>query len=347
MLSAVSVSATELVRLTPDTWDEYAPAGKEVDCIYGDYVLRNDKMIVVIAEPLPTRHANLTVHNNGAMIIDLTRRDMPNDQLSAYHPNGMQVSFHSPDRVAIKCDGNAVSVDGSEIVRGGNIEWQCSTTANSGLEVTVRYTLVDGSDVVKTETIVRNPTAEKIEFTASDYMRADRSFEFGGDPATGLFWAHDDWFKQAYGVIVEGRTLKQGGSRGSVLEIQQDGNAKISLAANESTTISRSLFPGASLLEVRGIANRAAGIACRGNTFRVADKAGPVVHAKLTVSLAGQGYGSARTDTDGKVKFMMPRDAAEFNYVIEASGGRRVEGTYKVVKEDEVFEVELEELGYV
>jgi len=63
MLSAVSVPATELVRLTPDTWDEYAPAGKEVDCIYGDYVLRNDKMIVVIAEPLPTRNANMTVRN--------------------------------------------------------------------------------------------------------------------------------------------------------------------------------------------------------------------------------------------------------------------------------------------
>ncbi|MCA9146363.1 MAG: hypothetical protein KDB05_26455, partial [Planctomycetales bacterium] len=43
-------TATELVRLTPATWDNYAPAGKEVDCIYGDYVLRNDQIIVVIAE---------------------------------------------------------------------------------------------------------------------------------------------------------------------------------------------------------------------------------------------------------------------------------------------------------
>ncbi|MEO8497366.1 MAG: hypothetical protein ABI614_20035 [Planctomycetota bacterium] len=147
LLPTVAISATDLVRLTPDTWDEYAPAGKEVDCIYGDYVLRNDKIIAVIAEPLPTRNANMTVRNNGAMIIDLTRSDAPNDQLSAYHPNAMEVSFHSPDRVAIKVDGKDASASGGEILRGGKIEWQCSTTAKSGLGVTVRYSLADGADV--------------------------------------------------------------------------------------------------------------------------------------------------------------------------------------------------------
>jgi len=347
MLPAVAASATELVRLTPDTWDEYAPAGKEVDCIYGDYVLRNDKIIVVIAEPLPTRNANMTVHNNGAMIIDLTRRDAPNDQLSVYHPNGMQLSFHSPERVEIKIEGQAVSVHDSEIARGSNVDWQCSTTATSGLEVTVRYTLEDGSDVLKAETIIRNPTTENIEFTASDYIRADRTFEFGNDPATGMFWAHDDWFKQAYGVIVDGRTLKRGGSRGAVLDIQQAGDAKISLAANESTAISRSIFPGESLLAVRGIANRVAGIASRGNTFRVFDKAGPVVHARLTISLAGQEYGSARTGANGEIRFETPQAVDEFTYAIEASGERRVEGTHGVSKKEEVFAVELQELGSV
>ncbi|MDA1050062.1 MAG: CehA/McbA family metallohydrolase [Planctomycetota bacterium] len=347
MLSLASASATELVRLTPDNWDEYAPAGKEVDCIYGDYVLRNDKLVVVIAEPLPTRNANMTVRNNGAMIIDLTRRDAPNDQLSAYHPNGMALSFHSPDHVEIKIDGEPVAVDSGKTIRGSKVEWQCSATSNSGLDVTVRYTLADGSDVLRADTVIRNPTAEKIEFKASDYIRADRTFEFGNDPATGLFWAHDDWFAQGYGVIVDGRTLKRGGSRGAVLEIQREGDAKISLAANESTTISRTIFPGASLLEVRGIANRVAGIATRGNTFRVFDKAGPVVHAKLTVSLASKEYGSARTDTNGEVKFMTPQDIDEFNYVIEASGGRRVEGTHGALNEDAVFVYELPELGYV
>ena len=344
---ATAANAVEVAQLDADNWDDLAPAGKEVDCIYGDYVIRNDEIVVVIAEPLPTRSANMTVRNNGAMIIDLTRRTHPNDQLSAYHPNGMQVSFHSPDRVEIKIEGKLVSVDEGEVVRGDSVEWQCSTTATSGLEVTVRYMLKDGSDVLTAETIIHNPTTDKIDFTASDYIRADRTFEFGSDPATGLFWAHDDWFAQAYGVIVEGRTLKRGGSRGAVLDIQQSGDAKVSLAAAESVTISRSIFPGASLLEVRGIANRVSGIANRGNTFRVFDKVGPVVHARLTVSIAGEEYGSARTDAGGEVKFMTPHNVDEFSYVIEASGGRRVEGTRRDVKEDELFVYELQQLGYV
>lgn len=345
--AVASANGVEVAQLAAQNWDELAPAGKEVDCIYGDYILRNDKIVVVIAQPLPTRNANMTVRNSGAMIIDLTRRDHPNDQLSVYHPNGMQVSFHTPDRVEIKIEGKVVSVNDSEIGRGGNVEWQCTATATSGLEITVRYKLEDESDVLKAETIIRNPTADKIEFTTSDYIRADRTFEFGSDPTTGLFWAHDDWFAQAYGVIVEGRTLKRGGSRGAVLEIQHAGDAKVSLAANESVTISRSIFPGASLLEVRGIANRVAGIASRGNTFRVFDKAGPVAHARLTISLAGEEYGSARTDASGELKFMTPHDVDEFSYVIEASGGRRVEGTRRDVKEDEVFAYELQQLGYV
>jgi hypothetical protein len=347
MLSVGSVAATELVRLTPATWDEYAPAGKEVDCIYGDYVLRNDKIIVVIADPLPTRNANMTVRNNGAMIIDLTRRDAPNDQLSVYHPNGMVASFHSPDSVVIKVRGTKESIIAGEIVRGGDIEWQCSTTATSGLEITVRYALKDGSDVLQADTIIRNPTADTIEFTASDYIRADRTFEFGGDPATGLFWAYDDWFGQAYGVVVEGRTLKPSGSRGSVLELQRDGNAKVSLAAGESSTISRSIFPGASLLEVRGIANRLAGIAGPMTTFRISDEAGPLSHAKLSVTLADQEYGSARTDANGEIQFTMPQVSGEFGVTVEASGGRLLTGIRKAAAEGGLYLLELPQLGYL
>src|SRR5688500_13622572 len=54
-------SAAEVAILTEKNWDEFAPQGKEVDCIYGDIVLRNDKIIVVIAQPLPSRNANMTV----------------------------------------------------------------------------------------------------------------------------------------------------------------------------------------------------------------------------------------------------------------------------------------------
>src|SRR5690348_11170155 len=76
---ASAASGAELAVLKPETWDEYAPRGKEVDCIYGDFVLRNDRIVVVVAQPLAGRNANMTVRNVGGAIIDLTRVDRHSD----------------------------------------------------------------------------------------------------------------------------------------------------------------------------------------------------------------------------------------------------------------------------
>src|ERR1700685_4006932 len=84
--ATVRLSAADLVVLTPQTWDEFAPAGKEVDCIYGDLVLRNDRLVAVIANPVATRNANMTVKNVGGCIIDLSVAAPQNDQLGAFYP---------------------------------------------------------------------------------------------------------------------------------------------------------------------------------------------------------------------------------------------------------------------
>ncbi len=86
LLSASSAPAADLVALSPQTWDRYAPKGKEVDAIYGDFVLANDQLVAVIAHPRQDRNANMTVHGVGGCLIDLTRRDHPSDQLSAFYP---------------------------------------------------------------------------------------------------------------------------------------------------------------------------------------------------------------------------------------------------------------------
>ena len=83
--------AVELAVLSPKTWSSFATEGKEADCIYGDYVLRNDQITLVIARPEPGRHANMTVRDTGGMIIDLTRRDQPNDQLSALYVGDLAI----------------------------------------------------------------------------------------------------------------------------------------------------------------------------------------------------------------------------------------------------------------
>ena len=88
-----NLHAGELVKLRPDTWDQYAPKGKEVDAIYGDHVMRNDKIVAVIAQAVQGRRANLTVHEIGGCLIDLTRRDAESDQLSAFYPYARRAPY--------------------------------------------------------------------------------------------------------------------------------------------------------------------------------------------------------------------------------------------------------------
>ncbi|MFO0899978.1 MAG: hypothetical protein U0836_21305 [Pirellulales bacterium] len=86
--SATQAIAADLVVLSAENWDAFAPAGKEVDAIYGDLVLRNDQVVAVIGQPVETRHANLAVRFVGGAVIDFTPRAAQNDQLAAFYPGG-------------------------------------------------------------------------------------------------------------------------------------------------------------------------------------------------------------------------------------------------------------------
>jgi hypothetical protein len=85
----------EVAVLDEANWDRFAPAGKEVDAIYGDIVLRNQHLVAVIARPLATRHANMTVRDVAGALIDLTTREAPSDQLSAYYPGERRYPYRS------------------------------------------------------------------------------------------------------------------------------------------------------------------------------------------------------------------------------------------------------------
>ena len=98
-LCVAPARAADLVVLTPQTWDEFVPQGKEVDAIYGDIVLRNDKIVAVIADPVKGRNANMTVTNVGGCVIDLTLRAEMNDQLSAFYPLGKTMNWRADAKI--------------------------------------------------------------------------------------------------------------------------------------------------------------------------------------------------------------------------------------------------------
>ena len=346
LLLPLLASAADIARLTPGTWDELAPQGKEVDCIYGDYVFRNSRIVAVIAQPLPTRNANMTVKSVGAMILDLTKRDAPNDQLSCYYANGMALVFGKPETVRIRVAGKPVEDRPELKASGDRIEWEASTTAASGLEVTTRYSLSDDQDWLVADTTLKNSKSESVTQALSDLIRADRTFEFGNDAGTGLFWASDEFFRQSYGILVDGRTLKPTGNRGTILQmLNADGQDKVTLKSGETYTISRKIFPGASLLEVRSLANAISGIATTPLTISVTDGNGVVPNAKVDILYNGVAFGSARTGKDGTVSTTIPRGQVEVS--AEAIGRKLVRESITLQAEAKAVQLKLDLCGYV
>jgi hypothetical protein len=337
----------EVAILADATWDEFVPQGKEVDAIYGDFVLRNDQIVVVIAQPLATRNANMTVRNVGGAIIDLTLRKNSNDQLGAFYPGAAKYALQGVQRVTLTVDGRPQNVGGLRTASGKSVTWECGADRAAGRpDFNVRYTVADGLPYVLVETVFANTSDQPITDELTDAIRADRSFSFASDDELGLFWAHDEWFRQAYGIQIDGHTIKGTGARNSVLSIAKEGSGALTLAAGQNVTIARRVFPGDSLLAVRGLAEKLAGKEVTPLKLTIVDLAGPVAHAKVTIAQGETVIGSGRTGADGKLTCELRK--GEFVLAIEALGRPVVSA--KLQRTDDTpadFKIELAACGYL
>lgn len=333
-------AGAELATLSPENWDTLAPQGKEVDAIYGDYVLRNDRLILVVGRPNAERHANLTVKSVGGALLDMTLVDRQNDQLSAYYPGGSRFAFVAADAVT------AWTVDPALAVRGGDpklsgrqVVLQCESQAVEGRpHCSVRYTLEDGQPYVVVETLLANRSDKPVTEELVDAIRADRVFEFGQAEESKTFWAHDEWFGQAYGVQVDGYEIK----RDKLLLLVRGGESKATIAPGETLTIRRRIFAADHLLALRGVALRTAGGNVAPRRVEVVDPAGPVAHAKVTLRRGDSVYGSGRSNAAGQLQFDLP--SGDFSAVIEAQG--RPAATIAVASTESTT-VKMAACGYV
>ncbi|MGI9468579.1 MAG: hypothetical protein ACR2OA_15790, partial [Rubripirellula sp.] len=134
--------------------------GKEIDWIDGDYVLRNDQVIAVIARPSAQRHANMTVRSVGACIIDFTHSDVESDQLSCYYPLAGRYQFFDDELV-----------ETGDLDDGG-VFWRCrstSATARNETVATIEYQLRDGDPYL---TVIKTVTGEDVsKVIAADSVR--------------------------------------------------------------------------------------------------------------------------------------------------------------------------------
>jgi hypothetical protein len=360
-LLAPSSRATDLVTLTPQTWDSYAPSGKEADAIFGDLVLRNDRVAAVIARPVRMRNANMMVRDVGGMIIDLARRGSEGgDQLQAFYAasptNDFQFAGVEVDEPEI-FDVERNEVDGSNqarpsmFVRARSITLKLISKPRPDRPlVELHYTLSDDADAVSVQTSWTNDTGRDLAIRPADILRAERTFEKAPDGRGPLFWAADNHFGQAYGVHVAGaestfdlrgirarpgvgvasgeahRPTLDVSTRGhlSTLRYVLDDRDELTLGPGDSLSVSRHLFPSADLFGVRAVVESLGGRALSPARLTVEDSSGaPVAGAEVRLTVDGTLFGLGRTDADGRLPARVPEGASEYVTEVVAPWGDR------------------------
>ncbi len=299
-----SASAADLVALSAQTWDRYIPQGKEVDGIFGDFALANDQIMSVIAHPRKGRHANMTVRDVGGCLIDLTRRDRQSDQLSAFYPGAQ---LRDLKFAGIEVESPSV-YEADELdrvfVRASRVTLRLvATRRENEPDVEVSYTLADGWPYLVVTTRFSNRGRTPIDADLLDSMRADGPFESSPEDPADLFWVYDRHFGQAYGLVAEGHQILGAKARRMLLRYRDtQGKVTVRLAPGETYQLSRKIFPGAHLFDVRRLADRVAGK--KGHLLQVAvkDPSGQAI-ADVDVTLARDGKREAwgRTDPQGQL----------------------------------------------
>lgn len=343
-LLALPVQAVELVTLSPETWDAYAPRGKEVDAIYGDLVLRNDQLVAVIARPVAGRNANMTVRNVGGAVIDLASRREPNDQLSAYYPGGKLMKWRE---LIVEVDGRPADLAKSPLAATAITVRCLAEKSEDGLAAEVRYRLADGDSSLTVESQLTNTSSQPQSAGLRDEVRADSSsFEKVPDAKTQLFWVYDKWFNQAYGLVA-GAGQPSGDElaveqKGTVIKYPIDGNLTVNLMPGATQRWTRRLLAAPNRLVLRQIANDLAGLAAHDQRLTVVDKAGqPIAASDVEVYQGEELYGRGRTDAQGQIACRLPQ--GEFEARINAPAC----GTEKLKLTGGQQQVTLPEPGYV
>ena len=196
--------AGEVRMLRPG--EESPITGKEIDWIYGDYLLRNDRISLIIAAPKSTRDANMTIRSIGGSVLDLSLNNPSNDQLSAYTPTSGRYRFEDQSLVAIKEEGNAVV-------------WECAssrTIAKDGTTATVRYRLHDGNAFVESTITIQGGQATQLR--AYDGIRADGWFDF--EDLGSVAYCTDSFFRQTIGFVVPGAVQPPSWKRGRPYQLR-------------------------------------------------------------------------------------------------------------------------------
>lgn len=346
--------AAELATLEQGNYDELAPQGKEVDAIYGDHVLRNDQIIAVVAAPGERRDANMTVRNVGGSVIDLAEINPQSDQLSCFYPGGGDYRFDG--QVDWPAEWTTTSENAARIAFSGRAISVDADNPNT-VEIIAGYELREGEAFLRVTTSVKNTSETPMDIARQDRVRADGEFKFGWVESIGLWWAQDEYWRQAYGLQSIDESLK------AICNIEESPaiigyaipdspDVRVHLQPGESVTWSRRLIPGADNIAVQAIALRARGEKLAVGRLSFVDSSEGVEGARMEV-YANAGteeehlYGVCLTDTLGRVQVDLP--PGDYKAKVTAQGHQdwSVTNTVEASDKPHYGEVQLSDPAYV
>jgi len=286
----------EVAQLDATNWDQLAPGGKEVDAIYGDFVIRNRHLVAVVAKPIEGRHANLTVREVGGCLLDLTRRERPSDQLSAFYPGGVKSYLYRAGEIVAP---TTESAQGAIKIRAKGDETRP--------QVEVTYELAPNEPYLRITSKYSNVTEKLMTIQPEDSVRADAQKDEivkTPDGTSEWFWFHDQFWEQAYAVEAPGFevAINNTGAKDSTLRYQasDSGKRKIDLMPGESFSITRLVYPGSDMLQVRSIAAQLRQKPTTPVTLKLTNADGqPLPKARLSVKRGDESLGTINTQADG------------------------------------------------
>lgn len=304
LLAAGQLPAAELIRITEENFEQVVPKGKEVDAILGDWVLRNDQVVAVIAQPVPGRKANMTVRGVAGMLIDFSRRYFESDQLSCFYPAAGRYTFEDPSAYQCVVDGTEKELLTLATVQGGAITLRLggSPLAADGTSATVTYTLADGEDSLQYTVEIANESSEAREVMIEDALRCDGNlFTASTDPTSGAFFAVDLYFGQGYGIVSDSGPIQAKGTRPYLL--QPEAEAKSDVASGESLRWAGRI---ACSQGQPGLQSWARSLAANKPIFpmqlKLQSPQGPVEHASVEIFQNEESQGTIHSDAEGVVR---------------------------------------------
>lgn len=318
----------EAVILTPETWDEYCPQGKEVDAIYGDLVLRNDYITAVIAQPVATRNANMTVRNVGGCLIDLTENEYQSDQLSCFYPGGSWRSYKEWHISKHETFGNGRNIteelNQSENRSGDTLSIiVCSSQLPQESELLTAYTLGRNDRALRISTGFRNVGDKPLSIAVRDEFRLDFGKEDAFKSPNGdasLFAAQDKFWRQAYLLDATDTFRNVSDSRRTRLSYQLGGDEpEVAIPVGELKSIERHLHVARFLPTLYGQQASQGPETETKVELHVHHDEQPIADAVLEIKDSKQSFGWLRTDEEGRATTLLPR-GGEFALTISIDG---------------------------